>query len=730
MGLLVAVATCYVMVAGRLEAQTSKPRPAIRALQIAEPIVLDGRLTEPAWARAEIGSDFSQREPEDGLPASERTEFFVLYTTSTLYFGIIAHDSNAKGIIAKEMERDSRVDNDDSIAIVLDTFHDRRNAYSFEFNPNGARLDLLITDEGDDLNPQWNGVWAVSARRNAAGWVAEVAIPFSTLRYNRSLDTWGLQVRRGIRRKNEEVNWAALGREIVSDRFGNVHAAYRVSLAGTLTGLEGLRSSRQLDIKPFFVGTATDEPAVGADVDYGEDAGLDVKWGITKSLVLDLTYNTDFAEVEVDNQQVNLTRFSLFFPEKREFFLENAGIFDFGPPQRDNFEPTLTKIFFSRRIGLDQGQEVPIDLGGRVTGRVGGWNVGVMSVLTEGVSERGVPETTWNVLRLKKNIGRRSSFGAIYTDRSERGAGRNQVLGFDFDYKPTNKLSFSFFESKSDDPGVDEEAFALGTGFAFQGRDLSVSYDYQEVQSGFRPGMGFLLRDNFVRHNPRITYLPRINRWGIQGWYFGVAVDEFQRSSDGALESRKIEIWPVGFRSVRYDVWRGSLSRETERLFVPFEIRPGIVIPAGLYEFDGWTVDGRSNRSRSLSLSGQLAGGDFFDGDHFTSFLTLDVRASRFLKASTGWGYNDVQLPSGDFETNLFSQSFDITFSTDMRLNTLVQYSDADDEIGLNLRFSWEYKPGSDLYIVYNHNWDAMSIGSRETRVQQLIVKFTYLFQL
>ncbi len=186
----------------------------------------------------------------------------------------------------------------------------------------------------------------------------------------------------------------------------------------------------------------------------------------------------------------------------------------------------------------------------------------------------------------------------------------------------------------------------------------------------------------------------------------------------------------MGFLTVRDDAWRGSLIRQTERLFVPFQIRPGIVIPAGLYEFDGWSLGGRTNRSRSLSLSGQLAGGDFFDGTHFTSFLSLDLRASRFFKASTGWGYNDVELPSGDFETNLFSQRFDFTFSPDIRLNTLIQYSDADDDVGLNLRFNWEYKPGSDLYVVYNHNWDALSIATRETRIQQLIVKFTYLFQL
>jgi len=334
-------------------AQSPEARPSIAALQMDRPITLDGVLDESIWGEAEIGSDFTRREPEDRVPASERTEFSVLYTRDTLYFGIRAYDSNADGIIAKEMERDSRLDGDDSIAIVLDTFRDRRNAYVFEINLNGARKDLLVTDEGSNLNVEWNGVWSVATRRGEAGWTAEIAIPFSTLRFDRSLDAWGLNVRRLIRRKNEEVNWAALGREIYSDPFFAVYAAYRVSLAGELTGLEALRPSRQFDVKPFFVGTATEAPAdLLGKVQTDADAGVDIKWGVTRSLALDLTYNTDFAEVEVDEQQINLTRFSLFFPEKREFFLENAGIFDFGAPQRENFDPSLLKVFFSRHFRM------------------------------------------------------------------------------------------------------------------------------------------------------------------------------------------------------------------------------------------------------------------------------------------------------------------------------------------------------------------------------------------
>jgi len=396
------------------------PRPAITALAVAEPIVVDGLLDEEAWRRAEVGRDFTMREPEDRRPATEATEFSVLYTPSTLYFGIRAFDSTPGAIVAKEMERDALLgQNDDSIAIILDTFADERNCYSFEINPNGARSDALVTDEGQEINTDWDGVWSVATRRTGDGWVAEVAIPFSTLRYQRGGGTWGLNVRRLIRHKNEEVYWAPLGREIGPRSMAmTIYAGHWVSLAGELRGLQGIRPSRRLDVKPFMVGAISETPGVpGDDREDDTEAGLDLKLGVAKSLSVDLTYNTDFAEVEVDQQQVNLTRFSLFFPEKREFFLENSGIFDFGPPNRgrDEREVNLLDVFFSRSIGLEQGLEVPIEWGGRVTGRAGGWNLGLLSVLTDQV-DRGagglVPETRFGVARLKRNVGRRSSIGS------------------------------------------------------------------------------------------------------------------------------------------------------------------------------------------------------------------------------------------------------------------------------------------------------------------------------
>ena len=423
----------------------AQDRPSVTALRVDEPVRVDGELTDAAWSSAEWAGGFIQRQPRTGEPSSESTEFAIAYTPDTLFIAVRANDREPARIVAKEMERDRDLFQDDSILLLFDTFRDGRNAYLFVTNPNGARTDALLTDEGRDVNWAWDGVWDVAARRTGQGWVAEIAIPVSTLRFDPQSDVWGLNVQRMIRRRNEETHWAPLPLEasINSDlsQFGQ-NAVYRVSLAGELTGLHGLRPSRQLDVKPYTVGGRIDDRVRGDSAD-DLDGGLDLKWGLTRSLVLDLTYNTDFAEVEVDDQQVNLTRFSLFFPEKRDFFLENAGVFDFGPRPRVGWGQPLMKPFFSRRIGLEGGRTVPIDYGVRLTGRAGGWNV-----------------------------GERSTIGGIFTMRDREGLAGERLYGLDFDLKPTQRTEFSGFWAESDlglGVGEEEGNETRGAGFAYQG---------------------------------------------------------------------------------------------------------------------------------------------------------------------------------------------------------------------------------------------------------------------
>jgi len=435
-------------------AQHDLPFSSLEALAFSGPLQVDGRLDEEVWSRALVGSGFTQRE-RPAEPATERTEVMVVYTPTTLYIGLRCFDSHPEKIIAKEMERDGRLFRDDSVIVMLDTFHDHRNGYFLEVNPNGAILDALSTDEGRDLNSDWNGVWTAAARITPEGWTAEMAIPFSTLRFDPATDTWGFNVRRLVARKAEQSYWVQVGRDAT---------LLRMSRAGHLTGLHGLEPGLNLRLKPYAVGSHTDFNTTGVTTDK-TNLGLDLKWGITRGLALDLTYHTDFAEAEVDDQQVNLTRFSLFLREKREFFLENSGIYEFVPPTQLGGTPPL-KLFFSRRIGIaESGFPVPILWGARLTGRAGDWSVGLLDATTQALGQNrsggvlgGIPEDNWGVVRVKRNIGERSSVGMIFTSRVENGGGENQVLGLDANLNPLPELNINTFYAVSHDPGVSDHS--------------------------------------------------------------------------------------------------------------------------------------------------------------------------------------------------------------------------------------------------------------------------------
>ncbi len=730
---------------------STSERPTLAATRVDDAPIVDGDLSDRAWQQAEVGSNFIQHEPQDGVPATEQTTLQVVFTSSTIYFAMNAFDRNPEAIIAKEMERDSRVFQDDSLILLLDTFHDRRNAYTFETNLNGARSDTLVTDEGRDLNLQWDGIWTVAARRTASGWAAEMAIPISTLRFDPAAPAWGLNVQRYIAHKREMTHWSGLPREVgVMGQVGStLQPVHRVSMAGELTGLQGLSRSTQLQVKPFVIGDLSEEPELDVDPAADGDLGLDLKWGLTRSLALDLTYNTDFAEVEVDELQTNLTRFSLYFPEKRDFFLENAGIFDFGPPHRLFYLPPIFKAFFSRRIGLDEGRQVPIDWGARLTGRIGGWNVGVLRVTTAGLADEAetVPSNGFTVARVKRNVGERSTIGAMITEAAPAGDQANRVVGVDFDYKPTPKLGFGGFWSSSGlgenppEPGAVDDGTgggasvralgegAYGVNVDYQGRAITAYVDAQDIEGDFDPAAGFLLRRNVRRLSPMFQWLPRIERGLVRSWFTEVRAEYYETLDGGELESRRIEISPVGMRMMSEDRWRLGYVAETESLVEPFEVSDGIVIPAGYYRFDTVELAGFSNQSRMFGVRGRLRLGDFYDGRQASSRVLVNFRVSRHLQTETRWIWNDIELPQGDFEVGLYSQLVDITFNPDLRLNTIIQYNDLSGDLGLNLRLHWIYKPGADLFVVYNENWMAEDLRYRTSTHRQIAVKFTYLFQ-
>ena len=698
--------------------------PSLQAERIEEIIRLDGILDEDAWGRAEPATGFTQREPRPGEPATETTFIRVLFDDQTLYIGIDARDANPERIVALEMGRDVSLFRDDSVVVLLDTFHDHRNAYFFETNPNSSRTDALITDEGRDTNFEWDGVWKVRSRRTANGWSAEMAIPFASIRFDRGLATWGFNVRRLIRYKNEEAHWSAIPLDADLSR---------VSLAGHLNGLRTPDPSLNLWVKPYGkVSSGTSYVETNRDDPDDSEAGLDVKWGLGRNVSLDLTYNTDFAETEVDDLQVNLTRFSLFVPEQREFFLENAGIFEFGIDGAD-WRPPLIKPFFSRRIGLgEEGQSIPIDWGARLTGRTGDWNVGLLDVQTEAVSGSNgedVPVNNWGTIRLKRNLGERSSAGMIFTNRHASDDDYNRVYGIDTSILPRQELAFDVFGLASDTPDLSGDEWAAGAGAKWSGPIWDWDVNYFDIRKNFNPEMGFLLRKDIRRYFADIRYKPRLANAAIRNFSFGVDAEVFDRH-DGPVESANAFFQFFGF--TLQNEFSPSLwwNYEEERLFEPFEIFPGIVIPEGTYEFDSYSLFLKTNEGAPVAIDMIFTMGEFFDGDRVESDLTVRVRPGRRFRSETSWQLRDVELPQGAFTTNILRQKFDLSFTADMGASLLAQYNDADEILSLNARFQWRYKPGSDLFVVFNENWDAPDFDDRTTRDRRITVKLTHLFQL
>jgi len=712
-------------------------RPVMAAMAISGEIELDGVLDEAAWQQAERGTGFVQREPFQGDAATERTLIQVLYNEDTLYIGIRALDDDPGGIIAKDMQRDGtgggfgasgRLESDDSVSIMLDTFFDQRNAFYFETNPLAARVDAMITDEGRDRNFEWDGVWNVAATRTEEGWSAEFEIPFNTLRFNPALDTWGFNVRRIIRRKSEEVNWSPIMRD--ADMF-------RVSLYGELQNLAVGNPSRNLRIKPFAIASGDE----GIDTDLGKiatdaKAGLDLRWGVSDSLTLDVTLNTDFAQVEADEQQINLTRFSLFFPEKREFFLESNGMFQFasgGSSQGGGMRAPLLRVYHSRTIGIAEGEPVPIIAGGKLTGRSGLWNIGLLNVTTDQrvfVQEDDpepylVPTTNWTVARVTRNVGERSNVGVIFTNRQSAANEFNRVVGVDTTINPNQNLSMSGYFTASDDPGDDRQNVAWGGGFNWRGSIWNASSSFDSIGVNYDPQVGFLTRAGVRHFDPQVTFEPRPQ--GI-GWIRNFTFQA--RNTAYVLDDGEVETWDgsyrvFGFRTMSDDWISISFNPSYERLLEPFEIQEGIVIPAGEYTYHDWSLYISTSDGRPINGTWRFSNGGFYDGNRINSRATVNYRPIPYLASETVWDFNDVALPGGAFTTNVVRQRFNVSFSPNLFLNSFIQYVDTEDLLSMNTRFDWIYMPGADIFVVYNQNW----VGGA-TRDRTLIFKFTYLWSL
>ena len=695
-------------------------RYRIEPQRVEQPPRLDGVLDEEVWRSAAVIDDFVQQEPAEGDPATERTVVRMLYDARALYIGVEAFDSDPSGVIATEMRRDSsRLFDEDNFQIILDTFHDARSGYMFVTNPLGGKLEQQVAEEGEgsrrgnssNINVNWDGVWHVSTRRSDEGWVAEIGIPLVTLRFPAATrQVWGVNFMRNIRRKNEQVFWAPIPK---------AYDLTRASLAGTLTGLGGVNRGMDLRITPYLlVGGRQDRADTGLAGSGFNDLGLDVKYGVTSGLNLDLTVNTDFAQAEVDEQQVNLTRFPLFFPEKRDFFLENAGLFNVATQGS-----RLADLFFTRRIGLSSGQPVPLVAGSRLTGKVERHNIAVMDIHTQSVLGR--PAENFFVARYSRDILARSRVGGLVVNKEAIGdAQYNRTFAVDASLTVHRNLTMTAFLAKTDSPGVTTgdvaghvRAFWLSPSFRIYG-------EYTDIQDNFNAEVGFVPRVGIRTTKVHGEWDPRPGTWNIRQMDPMMNIT-YTTDQHNRLLSRRIHHM-ISFRFENGSQFTAIYNDHFEQLDEPFQIRPDVSIPQGPYRFGEGILRYNSDPSQRVYQRLEYSPQTFFDGDRTDWSATLGVRATSRVAAEAQFERSNVTLPWGAFVADLGSLRFDLALSPEMTLRTLSQYNSTTDSVSTSVRLNWIYSPGSDVYIAYDElRVDMPGVPWLQNR--QLAVKMTYL---
>ncbi|MEQ1729765.1 MAG: DUF5916 domain-containing protein [Vicinamibacterales bacterium] len=713
----------------------------VRAVKLAEPLRIDGRLDEAVYSATLPITDFIQTLPRNGEEPTEKTEAWVMFDAQNFYVSARVWDSAPPNKwIANEMRRDAnQVRQNDHFGFMIDTFHDRRNGYVFYSNPVGGRIDLSEADEGNS-NADWNPVWTVRTGRFEGGWTIEMAVPFKSIRYmSGEGQTWGIQMRRAIRRKNE---WAHL--TPLPTVMGGSQGFFRISAGATLVGLELPPASRNIELKPYGIARSTTDRIVSPAINNKNegDFGIDVKYGITANLTADFTYNTDFAQVEVDEQQVNLTRFSLQLPEKREFFLEGRGIFSFAAfPTTGSTASggsasstsTVPLLFYSRRIGLNNGRVVPIQAGGRVTGKVGKFSVGLLNIETDSEVASKSPKTNFSVVRVKRDIFGRSAIGAMFTGRSQSAAKdgeSNQAYGVDGVFNFFGNLTAGGFYAKSHTAGLtgDEASYQARAEWA---PDLyGFQFERNKVGDAFNPEVGFLRRSAFVRTYGEARYSPRPKRIkGIRQISMTASVEYIEGSVSGRMESRQ-QTGRVNVERENSDQFSVEGGTNFEFLPAAFTVARGVRIPVGGYGFNDLTARYAFGQQRRLSGTVSYQTGQFYNG-HINALTVSGARVSVTTRLSVepSVSVNAVTLPAGDFTTTVLRARSDYAFTPRMFVSGLVQYGSNDRVFSSNLRFRWEYRPGSELFAVYTDERDTIPTGFPELKNRAFVVKVNRLLR-
>ena len=692
------------------------------AVRTASPIQIDGNLAEAAWQELAPAAGFVQAEPYEGEAATERTEVKVLYDEDNLYIGVYCYDENPVGIMTNSLRRDFAPVDADAFEVILDTFQDARNGFLFITNPQGAKRDVQVSNEGRTQNVDWDTVWDVRSQVNGDGWSAEMVIPFKSLSFdeNEGEQAWGINFSRRIRRKNEIAYWAPVPR-----RFNIA----RVSLAGTLTGLEEISRGHSWKVKPFgIIGVSklASQDSAGKEL----DGGVDAKYSVTPSLTLDLTLNTDFSQVEVDEQQINLTRFPLFFPEKREFFLENTGVFQFGdiPLERGPSRSNETQLFFSRRIGLSEERTpVPILGGARLSGQLGKFSLGLLNMQTQDAND-GTPGSNFAVTRVKRDILANSDIGVIVINRQGSQHGDlNRTFGVDANFRFFENLTINGYLAKTQTDELSGRDLARKITGQWRDNLFRVQVIFAETQENFNPEVGFTPRRGTETRSfrSRIELRPRPPRNPIIREFhphFGLLyhMDENNRTITKEAHYAFQMIFHNGSSlEVHYDP-------DLDRLDLPFDIRrdASLLVPPGDYRFGPWTLELGSDPSKKLFGTMNFTKGDFYSGKRTSMTATGTFRPNYRFSVENRYGLNDVDLQEGSFTTHLFRSRINYHFSTRMFLSAFLQYNSDRSLISSNVRFNFIHRPLSDLFVVYNEDRDVSGAGRTD---RAFTVKYTHL---
>ena len=716
------VLTIAVVLAGAAAMAADLPaaRPAMNAYALASAPVIDGDvLGDSAWSGVTPATGFWQVQPDEGQPATQRTEVYLGFSGASLYVGVVAYDDDPGGIIVNDSRRDKSLDDSDAFLLIIDGQLDRQNGFVFGTNAAGVEYDGQVIKEGaNGINLSWDTTWQVRARVADYGWSAEFEIPFRSLRFGRgATQDWGINFQRNIRRNNEVAYWSPL------DRSRNL---YRVSEAGTLQGVTP-PASRNLQLTPYGLASARR----GGELDGTEtdtEFGIDLKYSITPSLTLDATYNTDFAQVEVDEQQVNLDRFNLFFPEKRPFFLENAGQFSVGRSEE-------VELFFSRRIGIsNDGSVIPVDGGMRLSGKIGSsTNIGLLHMQTAAV-DSVAPENLFTVARISQELPNRSSIGAIFTDRNGDGSflvpagdDRNRAYAIDGRWGIGDNLTLSGWLAQTDTPGLDADDRAFGVQAAYTSADWQVDTHYTEVQPNFNPELGFLSRTNYRKFETIILRNVRNDAWQrVLQLRPHVAYRSYWKP-DGFQESGLVHLHlPVDHRSG--SEWGPVVNFTRDGVVEDFEIVDGVIVPADTYDHTEFVLRGETDESRPLSYGFDATVGGRFGGDRASISQWVTYRRGETFRTSLTFRYNDYDLPGGEFTAHLARLRLSYSFSPKIQLQALIQYNELADTVGTNLRFSWLQSANSGLFLVYNEV-DERAVGAPPAG-REFILKYSHIFDV